>query len=200
MSKDFYTAVKDRRSIYGINKEITISNEKIQELINHAVKYTPSAFNSQSARVLVLLGEQHDKLWNITKETLRKIVPSEKFGPTEEKMKSFGSGYGTILFFENTEVIEDLQKQFASYAENFPNWSQQSSGMLQYVIWTSLEIEGLGASLQHYNPLIDDEVKKEWSIPASWKLIAQMPFGNPTMEPGEKEFKPLEERIKVYGS
>ena len=30
--------------------------------------------------------------------------------------------------------------------------------MLQLVVWTALEAEGLGATLQHYNPLIDDEV------------------------------------------
>ena len=58
--------------------------------------------------------------------------------------------------------------------------------MHQLVVWTGLEAEGLGASLQHYNPLIDDEVKQEWNVPANWKLIAQMPFGNPTAAPGEK--------------
>ena len=51
---------------------------------------------------------------------------------------------------------------------------------------------------QHYNPLIDDEVKTEWNVPANWKLIAQMPFGNPTAAPGEKEFQPLEERVKFH--
>lgn len=70
--------------------------------------------------------------------------------------------------------------------------------MLQYVIWTALELEGLGASLQHYNPLIDEEVKKEWQIPSNWKLIAQMPFGKPTAEAGAKEFQPLEDRVKVF--
>lgn len=70
--------------------------------------------------------------------------------------------------------------------------------MLQYIIWTSLQIEGFGVSLQHYNPLIDDEVKKEWKVPDSWKLIGQMPFGKPTAPPDEKEVKPLEERIRIF--
>lgn len=157
---DFYTAIENRRSIYGISSEAVVSNERIQEVINHAVKHTPSSFNSQTARVVVLTGESHTKLWNITTETLRKIVPAENFGPTEDKMNAFGSGYGTVLFFEDNSAIEGLQKQFPLYAENFPIWSLQSNGMLQHVIWTSLEVEGFGASLQHYNPLIDDEVKK----------------------------------------
>jgi predicted oxidoreductase (fatty acid repression mutant protein) len=70
--------------------------------------------------------------------------------------------------------------------------------MFQYVVWTSLELEGFGASLQHYNPLIDDEVKKEWGIPDNWKLLSQMVFGKPTAPAGEKEFKPLAERVKVF--
>lgn len=66
------------------------------------------------------------------------------------------------------------------------------------MVWTSLEIEGLGASLQHYNELIEADVKREWKVPADWKLISQMPFGKPTAPAGEKEFMPLEERVKVF--
>ncbi len=198
MNTDFYTAVKNRRSIYGITNESLISDEKIQEIINHSVSHTPSAFNSQSARVVLLLGENHHYLWDLTKETLRKIVPPDNFSSTKERINSFLNGYGTVLFFEDQDVVAGLQNQFPLYKDNFPIWSQQSSGMLQYVIWTSLEVEGLGASLQHYNPLIDEDVKKQWGIPNNWKLIAQLPFGNPTTMAGDKEFKPLEERVMVF--
>lgn len=196
MGKDFFTAVKERRTFYGISKETVVSDERIKEVVLDAVKHTPSSFNSQSARVVVLLGDKHDQLWDLTKETLRTIVPAENFAPTEERMNSFRSGYGTVLFFEDTKVIENLQNQFPSYKDNFPIWSHHSSGMLQFVVWTALEAEGFGASLQHYNPLIDEEVKQTWSIPDSWRLIAQMPFGKPTAAPGEKAFQPLEERVK----
>lgn len=198
MSKDFLKAVEDRRTFYGISKEAVVSDDRIKEIIEHAVKYTPSAFNSQSARVVLLLGNHHDKLWDIAKESLRKVVPADKFSDTENKINSFKSGYGTILFFEDNSVIESLQQQFALYKDNFPIWSQQASGMHQFVIWTALEIEGFGVSLQHYNELIESDVKKEWSIPNNWKLIGQMPFGKPTAEPGEKQFQPLEERVKMF--
>ncbi len=142
----------------------------------------------------MLLGEQYKKLWKITEDTLREIVPAEF--PYDRR--AHGGGYGTILFFEDMALIESLQNQFEGYKENFPVWSLQSSGMLQFVIWTSLEEEGFGASLQHYNPLIDDSVKKEWGLPESWKLLAQMPFGKPLMEAGEKEFSPVEDRMKMF--
>jgi predicted oxidoreductase (fatty acid repression mutant protein) len=61
-----------------------------------------------------------------------------------------------------------------------------------------LEEMGLGVNLQHYNPLIDAEVAKEWGIPAIWKLIAEMPFGTPLGEAGEKQFKPIDDRMKVF--
>ena len=148
MKKDFYAAVADRRTFYGISKEPVTTDEVIKQLIEHAVKHTPSAFNSQSTRVVLLLEKHHDKLWDITKETLRKIVPADKFTPTEDKINSFRNGYGTVLFFEDSSIVEPLQKQFALYKDNFPVWSQQSSGMHEYVIWTALEIEGFGVSLQ----------------------------------------------------
>jgi uncharacterized protein len=198
MSRNFYDAVAGRRSYYGIGKNVPFSNDKIKEILEHAVKFTPSAFNSQSARVVLLLDKQHDKLWDIAKDALRKIVPADQFASTEEKIDSFKNGYGTILYFEDSDIVKGLQEQFALYKDNFPVWSQQSSGMHQYVVWTALELEGLGASLQHYNELIEADVKKEWELPDNWKLIAQMPFGKPTTEPDEKEYKPLEDRIKIF--
>jgi len=195
--KDFMTAVRERRTIYGLGKESPIPHDRIVQIIEESVKHTPSAFNSQSARVVVLFGEQHNKLWDLTKETLRAIVKGD-FQSTEQKMNGFRSGCGTILYFEDMAVVEGLQAQFASYKEHFPNWSMQSNGMLQMVIWTALEREGLGANLQHYNPLIDEKVREAWKLPDTWKLIAQMPFGKPTAPPGEKQFKPIEERMKVF--
>lgn len=196
MSKDFYNAVKDRRSFYGISKESTVSNTRLQEIVNDAVKYAPTAFNSQSSRVMVLLGVHHDKLWDLTKEELRKLVPPENFSSTESKIDSFKNGYGTVLFFEDQSVVESLQRQFELYKDNFPVWSLESGGMLQYIVWTALELEGFGASLQHYNPLIDSSVSREWNIPSNWKLLAQMPFGKPTASPDEKQFQPLDFRVK----
>jgi len=198
MSKDFYVALENRRSIYGISKEAVVKDERIQEIIETAVKHTPSSFNSQSARVLLLLGAHQNKLWDITKESLRKLLPADKFSPTEEKINSFKNGYGTVLFFEDESVIQQLQTNFSLYKDNFPIWSQQSSGMLQFVVWTALEAEGFGASLQHYGSLIENQVSEEWKLPKTWKLIAQLPFGKPTAAPGVKEFTPLEDRVIVF--
>ena len=199
MTRNFKEAVEHRRTYYNITNSSPISDHEIKELIVFAVKNVPSAFNSQSTRIVLLLGKNHKKFWDITKEALKAIVPAEAFEKTLAKINtSFDCGYGTVLFFEDMEVVENLQKAFPSYKDNFPVWSQQTSAMHQFAIWTMLEDAGLGASLQHYNPLIDETVCAEWKLDPKWELVAQMPFGTPTEEPGPKEIKPLDKRVLVF--
>ncbi|GFO61037.1 nitroreductase [Geomonas silvestris] len=199
MSSSFLNAVKNRRSYYALSSEPVASDERIEEIVAEALRHVPSSFNSQGARVLVLLGEHHLRLWDLTKAELKKIVPPENFAGTEAKIDgSFRSGYGSILYFEDTAVVEGLQRSFPLYRDNFPVWSSQSSGMLQFAIWTALELEGFGATLQHYNPVIDEAVRQNWGVPETWKLLAQMPFGKPAGQPGEKEIQPLAGRLKLF--
>ena len=198
MQKDFWEAVKARRSFYSIGKEPVLSDDEIISLVENAVKSAPSAFNSQGGRAIVLLGKEHDRLWDLTTEVLRSVVPPEAFASTEQKMKSFRGGYGTVLFFEEQSTVRSLQNQFPLYGDNFPVWSLQSSGMLQYLVWVALEAAGFGASLQHYNPLIDEKVAKAWNVPKTWKLLAEMPFGKPLAKPDDKTFLPVSDRVKVY--
>ncbi len=198
MKVDFYDAIEKRRSVYALKKESLISDEKIQEIIAYALKHTPTAFNSQTGRVLLLLGDGHERLWNIAEDALREIVPEDSFDQTQEKLSGFRNAYGTVVYFEDYEVVEGLQEQFALYKDNFPVWSNQASGILQNNIWTAFAVEGLGASLQHYNEIVEDQVKAAWKIPDKWKLVAQMPFGNIAEAPDEKAYNAVEERLKVY--
>lgn len=198
MSNSFFDSIRNRRSIYAISKESPVSDKRIQEILEEAIKHTPSAFNSQSTRIVLLVGAQHDKLWDMTTDVLRAIVPADNFETTQQRMNGFKNGYGTVLYFEDLTVVEELQKSFPLYQDNFPVWSQHTNAMHQLVIWTALADEGFGVSLQHYNPIIDERVKNAWSLPESWKLIAQMPFGKVASPAGEKQFKPVDERLKVF--
>ena len=189
-----------RRSIYGLNNQLPIAKEEIVKLVEHAILHTPSAFNSESTRIVVLFGAEHEKLWQITEDTLRGIVnDDEKFASTQQKLEGFKAGAGTILFFEDQTVVKGLQESFALYADKFPDWSEHTNGMHQYVIWTALASLGLGANLQHYNPVIDEQVARTWNIDADWTLVAQMVFGNIQQPAGDKSFEPIEKRLKVFG-
>lgn len=193
-------SIKNRRSFYALTNQSPISDEKIAEIIEFVAQNAPSAFNSQSARMVLLLGDHHKKLWEIVKDELKKVSSSEKaWKSTEEKVNgSFLSGYATVLFFEDQSVVKGLQEKFPSYSEKFPQWSEHSTAINQILVWLALENEGFGASLQHYNPLIDAEVHKEWDIPADWQLIAQMPFGIAQDKPEAKPKEPIEKKFRVY--
>ncbi|WP_413494831.1 nitroreductase family protein [Morganella psychrotolerans] len=199
MSNSFIELIKKRRTIYSLGNDLPVSQDRVTALIKDAVKHSPTAFNSQSSRVVVLFGENHKKLWNIVKDSLRAIVPADAFAATESKIdNAFLSGAGTVLFFEDQSVVKGLQEQFALYAENFPVWSEQASGIAQFAVWTALSEENIGASLQHYNPIIDEPVRKAWDLPESWKLRAQLVFGSVAQEAGEKAFMDDESRFKIF--
>lgn len=87
-------------------------------------------------------GKRHKKLWLIVRETLQAIVLPEQFSSTDQKITSFADGHGTILFFEEMDMVAQLQKLFSLYADNFPIWSNQSSGMLQFAVWAAFSTEG----------------------------------------------------------
>ena len=198
MATDFYTAVKTRRTVYTLSKKSSVSDSRIEEILKEALTHVPSPFNSQSARIVLLRGAKHDSFWANLKEVLRGIVKDPAaFADTAAKVDGFKAGYGTVLFFEDQDVVKGLQDQFQAYKDNFPLWSLHSTGMMQFTVWTSFAIEGMGASLQHYTPLVDEWVYKNTGAPASWKLIAQMPFGVSTAPSGEKSFSPLSGRFKV---
>lgn len=56
----------------------------------------------------------------------------------------------------------------------------------------------MGANVQHYNPLIDEEVHKVWKLDSKWKLVSQMVIGKPVGDrPQPKEKKPVEERYRM---
>lgn len=199
MANQFLDNITQRRSIYHIGKQVELSADQISEIIHQAVEHSPSSFNSQSSRVVTLYGEHSEKFWNIVRETLRKVVPEAAFEATSKKLDSFAAGIGTVLFFEDDSVIKGLQEQFALYADNFPVWSEHSTAIAQFAVWSALANEGIGASLQHYNPIVDDEVKATFAIPASWRLRAQLPFGSIETPAGEKTFINRDERFKVFG-
>ncbi len=192
-------AFNERRSIYALGNELPVEPQAIVNMAERVLLHTPSAFNSQSSRLVVLFGAEHQKLWDIAEEKLRAAVGDGDFSGTKQKLDGFRAAAGTVLFYEDKNVTESLQEQFALYADRFPVWAQQTSAMHQYAMWTELRTLNVGANLQHYNPLVDEDAAKAYAIPDSWKLVAQMPFGNIVEPAGEKTYQPVSERMKVLG-
>ncbi|KAF2790532.1 Nitroreductase [Melanomma pulvis-pyrius CBS 109.77] len=196
----FLAAVAGRRSQYAVSKESPISNDRILEIVNHALKHAPSPFNVRSTRCIVLFGEEHTKLWENAFKVTEQGMP-QAMGILGPKIKGFQGAYGTCMFFDDSEAYNDLNPRFAALSKSYPEWEEHSSGMHQFIVWTALTAEGLGCSLQHYQPSITPYVSKTYDVPASWTLKCQMVFGKPTEPAGDAKPKThLEKALRVYGA
>ena len=223
-------AVVHRRTIYQLNKKAPVDDKTIEELFRLAIKEVPSSFNSQSARIVVLLKDDHDAFWDIVRDILKAHVPEDKWEHTGQRIEGFRKAYGTVrhptsthkhepkaldnpltphspqqaLFYEDPAPIKTLQTNLPAYADKFPQWSEHTSAMHQYFLWTALEAEGFGCNLQHYNPLPDQKAAAKWNIPLEWSLKAQLVFGGE--EEGaraglqERSEQPIGERLFIHGA
>lgn len=54
MSNSYIAALKKRRTQYALGKNLPLSQDATAELIREAIKHSPSSFNSQSSRAIIL--------------------------------------------------------------------------------------------------------------------------------------------------
>lgn len=158
--------------------------------VTEATALVPDAFDMKSQRVVIVSGEKQNLLWDTIYDVFEGKVP-------REKMDQFKAAHGTVLYFYDADVIKTMQKNVPAYAANFPIWAQQANGMLQISVWTGLRTLGVGANLQHYNPVIDAAVRKLFALPDNYILVAQMPFGGIVAEPEPKAKEDITQRVKV---
>lgn len=190
---EFFEAIKNRRSIHKLEDVEVVSDEKVIEIVELALNHTPTAFNGQETRAVVLFGEKHKQLWNDAEEIARQKNGDGDFSRTEARINGFRNGHGTVLFFTDTAIIKNFQEKMPQFHDHFTVWAQQNQGMLQYAVWTGLEAVGYAASLQH----MEMNIKPEWNVPESWELVAQMPFGKQAQDLTEKNIVPVEEKLIV---
>lgn len=183
-------ALRLRRSVYKIGKALPVDEKEIVRLVKEVTALVPDAFDMKSQRVVLALGERHDKLWDAIYDAFGSKV-------AREKIDGFKAGYGTVLYFYDANVVKSLQEKFAPYAANFPIWAQQANGMLQLAIWSGLAELGVGANIQHYNPVIDEAVRKIFDLPENYVLVAQMPFGGIVELPAPKAGEDISLRVRV---
>ncbi|KEF58630.1 uncharacterized protein A1O9_06556 [Exophiala aquamarina CBS 119918] len=203
MADKFLDAVKDRKSLYKLKAESPIPDSKIQEIVEVAIMHSPSTYNVQSARAVILFGEQSAKLWDIA---LKHMEPALAGSPMKDHVVSrialHRASKGTVLWFEDQNALDALGEKSPMIKPLLEEWSNHSSGIHQFVAWAALEAEGLGANLQHYNfhPGFVAEVASTFDLPdpAIWKPKSQLVFGTPT---GDREYprayEPLDKRVLV---
>ena len=194
----FQEAVTGRRSIYKLGRNIPVLQSQIIAAVERMTEDVPSPLNMQSARVVVTMLDHHENVWHITKGALKSQLPPLKYAEVEKQIDGFEQAYGTILFFESSDMIKAMQDEMPEYAAVLPTAAMQANGMLQFAVWTALEDLGLGANLQHFNPIIDEDIKRIFALPDSWDLVAQLVFGEKLEDPQPVEKVPTGVRVKIF--
>ncbi|CAF9936042.1 hypothetical protein IMSHALPRED_010440 [Imshaugia aleurites] len=198
----FLEATVHRRSTIDLKKESPIPDARIIELVKHSLLHTPSPFHVQSTRAVVLLNQDHEKLWDMAYENSSKTAPPELFQKLGPNLKAFKQSYGTVLFYDDPEAVNGMPPMLGNLIKSFPEWGEHSNGIAQYITWTALCAEGLGCNLQHHQRGLTERISAEWGLPSHWVLRAQLVFGTPNGPPRggvEKQFAPIEPRVKVFG-
>lgn len=200
--RQFIELLMSRRSIRDLGRRQILPDAETVDLIKTVVRETPTSFNMQSSRVVILLGDEHDRYWSeVARPALRKaVVDDDKFETGAKRMEMFRKAYGTALFFEDQKTVRAMQEKVASYADRFSQWSFHSTGMAQINTWTALELAGFGANLQHYNNLTQEFVVEAFDLPTDWLLHAELVFGSPESPAGDKTYIDDADRFVVKGA
>lgn len=182
-------AIANRRTIYQLKPELpgSLSIADIQATVQTIIKDTPSGFNSQPNRALILTGETHKKVWSSVTDSIDNEAGKKRPASVRDE------AYGSVIFFTDDKTTEKLQADFPAWAAAFPQFADHSSGAVQILSWTALEQLGLGAHLQHYNGYVKAALPDK--IPAEWSVVGQLCFGKPDGSAGEKTY--ITNEVKV---
>ena len=88
--------VRNRRTYYSLNKDLPVSVARVEEIVKEALAHVPSSFNSQTNRVLALFGADHDRLWDITSDVLKAILPADRWPETGARIANFKVAGATV--------------------------------------------------------------------------------------------------------
>lgn len=179
----FLAAAKHRRTVYGLKKQSTVSDNRVREIIEQVLSFAPSSYNTQPLRVVLATGDKHTALWDAIIAAAEPILKGAGAGAWEKMSGVFQmhkGAYGSVAFFDSADAIAEAGKTHASAAHMFEEFSLHSSGMAQILVWSALELEGLGANLQHLNaiPPVEVAIKKFLAVPDDWKLRAHLNYGD----------------------
>lgn len=109
MADTFLDVVKGRKSLYKLTAGSPIPDSKIKEIVELSITHSPSTYNVQSARAVILFGEQHAKLWDIA---LKHMEPALTGSPMKDHVISrialHRASKGTVLWFEDQAALDAL--------------------------------------------------------------------------------------------
>lgn len=175
---DLLDLFKQRRSIYNIGKNTEYSIDEIVSRIRDAVAEAPSAFNSQTTRVVIITGEANDKHWDIIHDAQKSYMPAEMWERVSPRFENAKQGLGTVLIFEDRDEVAKMPTNELRATL----YKEQNAALVELIVGLTLTEMNLGTSLQHHNigyeQGFDKPIREALGLPDSYELNAQMPFGS----------------------
>ncbi|PWY94538.1 nitroreductase family protein, partial [Aspergillus sclerotioniger CBS 115572] len=196
-------AAASRRSVHNLASTSKVSDARVQEIISKVLSFAPSSYNTQPVRISLAFGEKHKQLWDIILQQAEPILTSinpelwEKLGPM---FRGHWGAYGSVLFWERTQTTKEAAETHKATGHMFGEWGDHAQGIHQILVWTALELEGVGANLQHMNvmPPLEAAIKKWAGVPEDYKLKGHLNYGDERAERPEVPGKlPIEETLRV---
>lgn len=193
----FKQVIKDRRSIYAIGNNSEHSIEDIVASIRETQKDVPTAFNSQTSRLVILNGESNTKFWDLILEVQESVLDKATWDFMSPIMHGAKNGIGTVLFFEDRDAVAKMPTQGARTEA----YKQNNSANSQYATWLALAEMNLGGSLQHFNvgyeQGFDKAIREMFNLPDSYELIAQLPFGSIEQAADAKDYMDTNVQVQL---
>ena len=188
--------IEKRRSNYDLATNIELTKKDLINLLRKIIYYSPSPFNVQSSKIVLLNKKSHHLLWTtVVEEYLKKNNNGELLDSDKARIKREDKAYGTILFYKDEQVIEENKKKLDAYEQKeLNNWCLEESAMLQMNVWNELRLKNIGAHLVHFDN-IDEEISVTFDIDKKYKLVAMMVFGSIVQEAAVKPKKDIDKRF-----
>ncbi|CAM1508704.1 Fc.00g055520.m01.CDS01 [Cosmosporella sp. VM-42] len=196
-------AAKHRRTVYGLKGTSSVPDSRVEEIVQQVLSFAPSSYNTQPVRVTIVTGEKHKQLWDIiiaAAEPILKGAGEQVWTAMSGVFQAHKAAYGSVAFWESGNSIKEAGETHKSAAHMFGEFAQHASGMHQILVWTALELEGLGANLQHLNaiPPVETALKKFLDVPDDYKLTAHLNYGDEAQEhPPVPQKLPFSETVKI---
>ncbi|GAO19959.1 uncharacterized protein UV8b_05969 [Ustilaginoidea virens] len=199
----FLAAASHRRSVYGLKGTSKLSDAQVQRIIEQVLSFAPSSYNTQPVRITLITADKHKQFWDVISaaaEPVLKAAGDHVWNHMSGLFAAFRAAYGSIVFWESGSSVREAAEKHKSAAHMFAEFSDHANGMNQIMVWTALELEGLGANLQHLNaiPAVEAAIKEFCGVPDDYKLKAHMNYGDEAQPHPEKPSKlPFSETLKV---
>lgn len=194
---EFKDLIKKRRSVYEVGKDTDLSPEEIHEYIQEVVKEVPTAFNSQSTRVVIVTGAANEAVWDEIHRAQKEALDKDMYDFMAPRFENSKKALGTVLFFEDQEEVQKMPTN--EVRANL--YKEQNSAFAQYAVWLALTDLDLYATLQHFNigykENYDKSIREMLNLPDSFELNAEMPFGSKASEANKKAYMDVDEQTRL---